>query len=80
MQIVDAPRRSPVVKIKFIVKLNHLGKRGAEYVQQIDETLVRTTNKLKLALVMGKFTAENVAKSMENARCKAELISVQVTA
>jgi hypothetical protein len=69
-----------MVNTKFIVKLNHAGKRGAEYVQRIDETPVRTTNKLKLAMVMGKFTAEDVIKSIENARCKAELVSVKVSA
>jgi hypothetical protein len=69
-----------MVNTKFIVKLNHVGKRGAEYVQRIDETPVRTTNKLKLAMVMGKFTAEDVIKSIENARCKAQLVSVKVSA
>jgi len=69
-----------MMNTKFIVKLNHIGKRGAEYVQRIDETPVRTTNKLKLAMVMGKFTAEDVIKSIENARCKAQLVSVRVLA
>jgi len=69
-----------MVNTKFIVKLNHIGKRGAEYVLRIGETPVRTTNKLKLAMVMGKFTAEDVIKSIDNARCKAELVSVKVSA
>jgi hypothetical protein len=69
-----------MVNTKFIVKLTHIGKRGTEYVQRIDETPVRTTNKLKLAMVMGKFTAEDVIKSIENARCKAQLVSVKVSA
>jgi hypothetical protein len=69
-----------MMNTKFIVKLNHSGKRGAKYVQRIDETPVRTTTKLKLAMVMGKFTAEDVIKSVENTRCKAELVSVRVLA
>ena len=69
-----------MMNTKFIVKLNHIGKRGAEYVQRIDETPVRTTNKLMLAMVIGKFTAEDVIKSIENARCKAQLVSVKVSA
>jgi hypothetical protein len=38
------------------------------------------TLNLKQALVMGKFTAEDVVKSMQNPRRTAELISVQVGA
>jgi hypothetical protein len=65
---------------KFIVKLNRLGKSAAEYVLRTDHIPLRTTTNRKLALVMGKFTAEDVAKSVETARCKAELVSVEVTA
>jgi len=36
-----------------------------------------TTNR-KLALLMGKFTAEDAIKSLENSRCSPELVSVQV--
>jgi hypothetical protein len=63
---------------KFIVKLNRTGKRSAEYVQRIDQTPLRTTADRKSALMMGKFAAEDVAKSLESARCKAELVSVSV--
>jgi hypothetical protein len=65
---------------KFVVKLNRTGKRSAEYVQRIDQIPLRTTSNLKLALAMGRFTAEDVVKSMENSRCKPELVSVQVLA
>ena len=64
---------------KFVVKVNRAG-RAAEYVQRIDATPLRTTTNLKLALVMGKFTAEDVIKSIANPRCKPELISVAVIA
>jgi hypothetical protein len=38
------------------------------------------TLNLKRALVMGKFTAEDVVKSMQNSRRMAELVSVRVSA
>jgi hypothetical protein len=36
------------------------------------------TSNRKLALVMGKFTAEDAIRSLQNSRCSPELISVQV--
>ena len=69
-----------MMNTKFVVKVNRAGKRAAEYVQRIDAIPLRTTTNLKLALVMGKFTAEDVIKSIANPRCKPELISVQVIA
>jgi hypothetical protein len=65
---------------KFVVKVNRVGRRTVEYLQRIDATPLRTTPTLKLALVMGKFTAEDVIKSIANPRCKPELISVPVIA
>ena len=65
---------------KFVVKLNRVGRSTVEYVQRIDAIPLRTTTNLKLALAMGKFTAEDVIKSIANSRCKPELISVQVVA
>jgi hypothetical protein len=34
----------------------------------------------KLALVMGRLTAEDAVKSIETTRCSPELVSVQVSA
>ena len=65
---------------KFVVKVNRTGRRTVEYVQRIDQTPLRTTPNLKLALAMGRFTAEDVIKSIANSRCQPELISVQVIA
>jgi hypothetical protein len=65
---------------KFVVKLNRVGRRTVEYVQRIDAIPLRTTPTLKLALVMGRFTAEDVIKSIASPRCKPELISVPVIA
>jgi hypothetical protein len=69
-----------MMNTKFVVKVNRTGKSAAEYVQRIDQTPLRMTTNIKLALVMGKFTAEDVVKSMDNRRCLPELISVQVIA
>jgi len=65
---------------KFVVKLNRAGARVAEYVQRIDRTPIQTTTNRKLALLMGRFTAEDALKSVQNSRCSPELVSVQVQA
>jgi hypothetical protein len=63
---------------KFLVKVNRGGARSPEYVQRIDRTPIQTTTDRKLALAMGRYTAEDAVKSMQNSRCNPELISVQV--
>jgi hypothetical protein len=63
---------------KFIVKVDRGGTRAPEYVQRIDRTPIRTTTDRKLALVMGKFTAEDAIKSIQTSQRIPELVSVQV--
>src|ERR1700722_4979673 len=53
----------------FIVKVNRGGTLKPEYVQRIDRTLILVTSDRKLALVMGRFTAEDAIKSIETFRC-----------
>jgi len=65
---------------KFVVKVNRGGTRAPEYVQRIDRTPILTTTSRKLALVMGRFTAEDAVKSIQNSRRSPELVSVQVGA
>ena len=65
---------------KFVVKTNRVGIRGSEYVRRIDRTPIQTTSNRKLALIMGRFTAEDVAESIRTSRCNPELISVEVVA
>jgi hypothetical protein len=65
--------------IKFIVKV-HRGTRAPEYVQRVDRSPMHMTTNRKLALLMGKFTAEDAAKSLETSRCIPELVSVSVSA
>jgi hypothetical protein len=66
--------------IKFVVKVNRGGIRAPEYVQRIDRIPIQMTTNRKLALAMGKFTAEDAVKSIQNSRCIPELVSVQVPA
>ena len=66
--------------IKFVVKVNRGGARALQYVQRVDPTPIQMTTNRKLALVMGRFTAEDAIKSLQNSRCTPELKSVQVGA
>ena len=66
--------------MKFIVKVDRGGTHAAEYVQRIDRTPVKMTFNRKLALVMGRFTAEDAVKSIQNSRRIPELVSVEVGA
>ena len=63
--------------IKFVVRVRR-GTHAAQYVQRIDLTPIQMTTNRKLALVMGRFTAEDAVKSLQNSRCSPELVSVQV--
>ena len=65
---------------KFIVKVNRGGTHVLQYVRRIDRTPIQTTINRKLALVMGRFTAEDAVKSLQNSRCSPELVSIQVRA
>ncbi|MBZ5658258.1 MAG: hypothetical protein LAO56_23600 [Acidobacteriia bacterium] len=63
---------------KFIVKVDRGGSLAPEYVERIDRSPIRMTLNRKLALVMGKFAAEDAIKSIQNSRRIPELVSVQV--
>jgi hypothetical protein len=69
-----------MINFKFIVKVDRGGTRAPEYVQRIDLTPIQTTPNRKLALVMGRFTAEDAVKSIQNSRCSPELVPVRVRA
>ncbi len=63
---------------KFAVKVDRGGERVPQYVRRLTPSPVLMTVNIKLALLMGKFTAEDVAQSMRNPRRVAELVSVRV--
>jgi hypothetical protein len=65
---------------KFVVRVLRRGAQAPQYVQRICPSPVVLTLNLKLAMAMGKFTAEGVADSMRNSRRVAELVSIQVSA
>jgi hypothetical protein len=62
--------------IKFVVKVNRSGFRHPEFVQRIDRDPIQTTTNRKLALVMGRFTAEDTIQAIQNSRCTPELVPV----
>ena len=66
--------------IKFVVKVNRGGTRAPSYVQRVDPAPIHMTTDRKLALVMGRFTAEDAIKSLQNSRRIPELESVLVNA
>ena len=67
-----------VQNTKFIVKVNRGGVGGPQYVLRLDRTPILMTTNRKLAMVMGRLTAEDAVVSMQTARCSPELVPVQV--
>ena len=65
--------------IKFVVRVSRGAARAPAYVQRIDPTPVQMTTNRKLALMMGKFAAEDAIKSIQNSKCVPELVPVEVT-
>ena len=65
-----------MINIKFVVRVNRGGSRAPEYVQRVDPSPIHMTTNRKLALVMGRFTAEDAVESIQNSRCSPELVSV----
>jgi hypothetical protein len=65
---------------KFLVKVNRGGLRPSQYVQRVDRTPIQMTANRKLALLMGRFTAEDAIKSITTSHCVPELVSVVVGA
>jgi len=65
---------------KFVVRVMRSGIHPPEYVQRNDRTPIRMTTRRNLALVMGRFTAEDAVKSIQNSRCRPELVPVLVSA
>ncbi len=66
--------------IKFVVKVDRGRTRVPEYVRRIDRSPVQMTLNRKLALLMGRLTAENAVKSIQNSRRTPELVAVQLPA
>ena len=65
--------------IMFVVKVKRGGTRAPEYVQRVDPAPIHMTTNRKLALLMGKYTAQDAIKSLQNSQRIPELESVQVS-
>ena len=76
---IDGKQKGTMKNIKFVVKVNR-GAHAPQYVQRVDRLPIQTTTDRKLALVMGRFTAEDAVKSMQTSHCNPELVSVRVSA
>jgi hypothetical protein len=64
--------------IKFVVKVNR-GTRATQYVHRMDRTPIQMTPNRKLAVIMGRFTAEDAIKAITTSQCTPELVPVMVT-
>jgi hypothetical protein len=76
----EEKRENRMKNTKFIVKVDRGGTRVPEYVQRIDVSPIQTTPHRKLALLMGRFTAEDAINSIQTSRCSPELVCVRVSA
>ena len=76
--VIRSKKGKPMKNTKFVVKVNRGGALVPQYVQRIDRTPIQTTTNRKLALIMGKFTAEDAVRSIQTSRCSPELVSVKV--
>jgi hypothetical protein len=65
---------------KFVVRVSRGVTRAAEYVKRIDRSPIQMTTHRSLALVMGRCTAEDAVKSIQNSRRRPELVPVLVGA
>jgi hypothetical protein len=64
--------------IKFVVRVGRGAARAPAYVQRIDPTPIHMTTNRKLALCMGKLTAEDAIKRIQTSQCIPELVPVPV--
>jgi hypothetical protein len=65
---------------KFLVRLKRVGANGPQYLLGMSKSSIKTTSERKLALVMGKYTAQDAIDSIQSARCTGELVPVKITA
>ena len=66
--------------IKFVVRVSRGAGRVPAYVQRVDPTPIHMTSNRKLALLMGKLTAEDAVKCLQASHCIPELVPVPVAA
>ena len=64
--------------IKFVVRVIRGAARVPAYVQRIEPSPVQMTTNRKLALIMGKLTAEDAVRFLQTSQCTPELVPVPV--
>ena len=76
--LLSVPRKKvgSMKSLTFVVKVNHHDSRGPEYVRRIDRIPVQMTSNRKMALVMGRFTAEDVVQSLHTSHRGSGSVSV----
>jgi hypothetical protein len=74
--VISTEREKIMKNIRFVVRVNRGGTCSPQYVERIDRTPIRMTTHRRLALTMGRFTAEDAVKSIQNSRCNPELVPV----
>ena len=67
-----------MTNIKFVVRVDRGGARAPAYVQKTDRTPVQMTTDRKRAQIMGKLTAEDAVKSIQDSGSRPELVRVHV--
>jgi hypothetical protein len=65
---------------KFVVKVNRASSGVSAYVLRMKGTPIQMTSSRKLALVMGKFDAEDAIESLKKRGSQPEMVAVRVTA
>jgi hypothetical protein len=65
---------------KFLVKVNRAPARVSAYVLKIGDGPIQTTSSRKLALLMGKFAAEDAIESLRKRGSEPEMLPVRVPA
>jgi hypothetical protein len=66
--------------IKFLVKVNRTTTRVPIYVLKMGDGPIQTTSSRKLALLMGKFAAEDAIESLRKRGSESEMLPVRVPA
>jgi hypothetical protein len=80
LTLVAQKQQEKIVNIiKYVVKVTR-GNLAPAFVQRTDKTPVQMTTNRKLALVMGKLTAEDTMKSIQKSNSVTEMVPVQVLA
>ena len=63
---------------KFVVRVSRSGAVASRYIRRLDCIPILMTTDPKLALQMGKLTAEDAVLAIQSSRCTAELVPVAI--